>query len=517
LETAEGQANYLAEWEALGDWILGERYLEQLLTVPVDQVNETFRRHVVLENAGLVVYRPEAGPAFAKDAGAARGALEKPRPAPLPPTPPRAAHPARAERPAGFEREEAAVRIYRTRGGVPILARRKGGAPLVTIGVFAAGGAVLEPVDRAGLTSLMARTALKGTSRRTATQIAEDAELLGGSIGASVGVESFGWTISVPAKHLAAALELLADVAQNATFPESALETERAIALADLAALRDDMYRYPVRLLLQAAYPGHPYGVPVSGTEETLPRLAAEELRRWYGARMLESPSVIAVVGDVEPDAAADAVAREFEALELAALIDMPAPGWPAAAAQVAEQREKAQTALALAFPAPTRTDDDRYAARLLAGIASGLGGRFFDELRDRRSLAYTVQAFSSERRLAGAFLSYIATSPEREEEARAGLLGEFAKLRERPVEEEELARAKTYAIGTNAIRQESGAAVLGEIVDAWMFGQSLAELEEFAERVNAVTRDDIQQLAQRYFVEDRRVEGIVRGVGRAV
>jgi zinc protease len=517
LETAEGQANYLAEWEALGDWMIGERYLERLLTVTAEEVSEAVRRYLDPESAGLVVYRPQAVPEFAQDPRGARDALEKPRPAPLPPTPPRAAAPVRGERHARFDREEAAVRIYRTRGEVPILIRRKAGAALVTIGVFAAGGAVLEPLERAGLTSLMARTALKGTSRRTATQIAEDGELLGGSIGASVGVESFGWTISVPTKHLMAALELLADVAQHATFPEDALETERAIALADLAALRDDMYRYPVRLLLQAAYPGHPYGVPVSGTEETLSRLAVEEIRRWYGARMLEASSVIAIVGDVDPELAADATAREFDALELIPLPEVPSPAWPTAVAQVAERREKAQTALALAFPAPTRTDDDRYAARLLAGVASGLGGRFFDELRDRRSLAYTVQAFSSERRLGGTFLSYIATSPEQEDEARAGLLLEFAKLRERPVEEDELARAKAYAIGTNAIRRESGAAVLGEIVDAWMFGQSLAELEEFEERVNAVNTEDIQRLAQRYFDESRRVEGIVRGVGKTV
>jgi zinc protease len=167
-------------------------------------------------------------------------------------------------------------------------------------------------------------------------------------------------------------------------------------------------------------------------------------------------------------------------------------------------------------FPGPSRTDGARFAAAMIAGVASGLGGRFFDELRDKQSLGYTVHAFASERSLAGAFVSYIATSPEKEEVARRGLLGEFAKLREAPVTAKELEQAQTYAIGTHAIRQQSGGAVLGDIVDAWMFGQ-LGELAEFDARVRGVTAEAMRQIARTYFDESRRVEGIIRGVGKAV
>src|SRR6185503_4495597 len=110
--------------------------------------------------------------------------------------------------------------------------------------VFALGGASAEHAEIGGRTLLMARTALKGTRRRSAVQIAEDGEMLGGSVGVVVGADSVGWTISVPTTHTAAAIELLADVAQQPTFESQTLETERAIALADLATLRDDMYRY---------------------------------------------------------------------------------------------------------------------------------------------------------------------------------------------------------------------------------------------------------------------------------
>jgi zinc protease len=171
---------------------------------------------------------------------------------------------------------------------------------------------------------------------------------------------------------------------------------------------------------------------------------------------------------------------------------------------------------MALTFPGPTRNDPDRFTAHLIATMASGLGGRFFDELRDKRSLAYTVHAFATERLLAGMFIAYIATSPSQEQEARAGLLAEFEKLRSAPVSAEELSRAQTYTIGAHAIRQQSGASVLADVIDAWQFGRGLDELDDFETRVLAVTPGEIQALAQRYFDVGRVVEGIVRGVSGA-
>jgi zinc protease len=168
---------------------------------------------------------------------------------------------------------------------------------------------------------------------------------------------------------------------------------------------------------------------------------------------------------------------------------------------------------LALAFPGPARGDDDREAVHLIATMASGLGGRFFDELRDRRSLAYTVHAFGSERALGGMFIAYIATSPSREAEAREGLLAEFAKLRDAEVGADELLRAQTYAVGAHAIRQQSGGTLLAEMIDAWFFGAGLHELAEHDDRVWAVTRPAVQAAARRYFDAAKVVDGVVRGV----
>jgi zinc protease len=401
--------------------------------------------------------------------------------------------------------------VYRTSKGVPILVRRKPGSPLVHAGVYMVGGSSDEPAELAGLTTLMVRTALKGTTSRTALQIAEEGEMLGGSVTGAAGAESFGWSISVPAQYASSAIELVSDVAQHPVFHAEALETERAIALADVVALRDDMYRYPMRLATQAAFANHPYGTPAGGTEASLARIGVDDVRRRHADHALRSAGAIALVGDLDPDELAVIAARGFSELSHAAPTKLNKPGWPNTITTAAETRERAQTALAILFPGPARDDDGRFAAELIASVASGLGGRFFDELREKRSLAYTVHAFATERRLAGTFGAYVATGPAQEEAARDALLAEFRRLREEPVTAEELSRAQTYAIGSHAIRQQSGGAVLADVVDAFLFG-SLAELTEHDVKVRAVTAESMRDVAERYFDPSRRVEGIIRG-----
>ena len=517
LETAEGRANYIADWEALGGWQLGDEYYKRYMSITAEDVQRVTREHLPEEKAAALIYRPESAPVVAVDAADMKRILGEGGSERLPVIPARAASPKSEGKPAEFEKEEAGVSVFRTAEGIPVLVRRKVGAPIANIGVYILGGAIEEEAEQAGLTLLTARTMVKGTTTRSAAQIAEDSEMLGGTISASAGSDSFGWSFSVPNQRLSEALELLADVVQRPTIPKDGFETERAVALSNVAMLRDDMYRYPMRLASSVAFAKHPYGTPPMGTEESLRAITADHAREWHKSRVLESALVIGVVADMDPRQIADLVAREFGVLKTAKPPKVGNPRWPKSVKIAAESRDKAQTAIALAFPGPSRSEDSRFAASLIATVASGLGGRFFDELRDRQSLAYTVQASASGKRLAGMFLSYIATSPEKEGVARSGLLAEFAKLRDKTVTAEELTRAKEYVVGSHAISQESGAALLGEMLDAWIFGEGLRELLEYDDRVRAVSADQMRDVARKYFDPEKRVEGIVRGVGKTV
>jgi zinc protease len=517
-ESVEGQATYLADWEALGDWKLGDEYYQRFMEVTPECVRNVAQRYLDPSRTGIVIYRPDSAPPVASSAVELVRTMESQSPAPIDRLIARDMTPARVkESQPRLETTEAGVHVFRTAGGIPILVRPKKGAAIAHFGVHGVGGARDESRVNSGITTLAMRASVKGTATRTATQIAEDSEMLGGSIGTSIGSEGFGWGISVPLQHIESAVGLVADVVYGATIPEDVFETERTVALADLETMRDDMFRYPMRLAMAAAYGDHPYALSPLGSDDSLKSLTAEQARQWYHSRLLSSPLVIGIVGDVVPEDAAALIAGHFAATHTGRIVAVPAPEWPQRELISVESREKAQTALALGFQGPSRIDARRYAAQLIATIASGLGGRFFDELRDRQSLAYTVHAYTSEHQLAGMFLSYIATSPEKEETARNGLLREFERLRAEPVTDDELARAKRYAIGSHAIRQESGGSVLAEMLDAFMYGSGLGEIERFNSAIEAVTADDILALAGEYFDPSRRVEGVVRGVGKRV
>lgn len=514
LEAADGQANFLGAWELLGDWQRGAEYQAALTATDAARLAEAANAWLPPDAASVIAYRPRGTAPLGADAAAVRTMLDGARPAALEPAAP--ATPPKPSRGNGAAKERVVdgVHIYRTAAGIPILVRPRPGAALAHIGCFIAGGVTAESDRNSGISTLMARTALRGTTRRSASRLAEDAERLGGTPAASVGTEALQWTLGVPAASLDGAAELLADLVLEPVFPEEGLEAERAVAIAALGTLRDDMYRQPMRLAAELAWPGHPYGRSTLGSEGSVRIITASDLRAWHAARVLAAPAVVAAVGDLDPDATADLLARHFAALRPAPLVLAPQTVWPRVFEQRVDARDKAQTALAIFFEGPPRDDPARFDAEMLGGVASGLGGRFFEELRDRQSLAYTVIARPYPRRRGGTFVGYIATSPAKEEQARAGLLKEFAKFTAAEVSPMELTRARTYAIGSWQIRQTSGAAVLSDLADAWLH-DALGELTSYPEDLAAVTPARMLEAARRWFDPARRLEGIVRGVVR--
>ena len=137
-----------------------------------------------------------------------------------------------------------------------------------------------------------------------------------------------------------------------------------------------------------------------------------------------------------------------------------------------------------------------------------------FEALRDRRSLAYTVLASSWQRGRAGALVTYIATSPEREEEARASMLEELQLFRESPVSPVELQQAVSYLAGQAEVSRQSAGAMAAEILEAWLIGDGLVDLENPAAAFRAVTAEDVLRVARENLNPSRRAEGIVRGSG---
>ena len=276
------------------------------------------------------------------------------------------------------------------------------------------------------------------------------------------------------------------------------------------------MVRQPLAVARQALFGAHTFGVDALGTAESVAELDAQSVRAWHNRAMLNGDSVLAIVGDDEPRVLAEIVAREFSLLRPSSHARVAAPPALTAPIEVIDQRAKQQSAVAMLFRGPSRQDPARYAAALMTGIASGLGGRFFESLRSRQSLAYSVFVNTTTLRDAGMISAYIACAPERELEARAGLLAEFAAMRDAPVSIEELERARSYAIGMHALRQESAGSQLSEMVDAWASGTGLQELDHYVPMLRAVTAAEVQDVVRVWCDPARRVEAVVRGVGKS-
>jgi zinc protease len=519
-ETAEGQANLLAEWEALGDWQLADRYMESIAAVTATDLQRVARAYLEDDLGALLVYRPESSPSIDADADEIGARIFTA----APPTPPAAElRPAvRADAAGGRvprrmkpQRVEHDVRFYRNRAGANIVILPRHSSALVSMSLVCPGGAIQESAAEAGITALMARASVKGTARRTAAMLAAESEALGTSIGYSVGADAFDWGMTLPSRHFDAGLDLLLDAALSPRFPPVEVARERDLMLQDVQQLRDDMYQYPMRLALECAFGAHPYGFGVETTEQALSLMDAPMLQAWHRARVLRAEPWFFAVGDIaDPDLAAAKIAAALSPMKHSGGV-MPdrRPVWPTTAQSRVEQREKKQTAIALAFPGPDRNDPALDALRLLSSAVSGLGGRLFEELRSRQSLAYSVTAYPMARARAGAFIAYIGTSPHQEADARAGLLRELALLTTERLDDDEVERARRYTIGTWQIARQTNAQQLGQLASAILLGPGLAEIFGYEERILRVTAEDMRAAAAKYLDPARVVEGVVRGV----
>lgn len=517
LETAEGQASFLADWQALGDWRLAESYLDRLLSAGAEAVQRVAAAYLDLELATALVYRPRSAPALGLGMAELRERLAR---AGATATPVRGEEPPGRPTPRGVGRPASAgvedgVHFFELPDGSRVAVKPRRSTPLVSMAIWLRGGELRESPEEAGITSLLGRVSVKGTGTRSAAEIAEQTEGLGGSISPSVGADTFGWSLSLPSRHFERGFELLADVTLRPAIPEAELERERRVMLSDLERVRDDTYQYPMQLFLQAAFGGTPYGYTLAELEAAIGRVDRAAVCRWHERSVLQARRWVLVVGDVAPAEAAAAIARELSALEpTAEEPPVRLPAWTPGPRQESAQLGKAQTALVLGWPGPARPDPDRYPLQVLSNVISGLGGRLFEELRSKRSLAYTVTAYPVARWLAGAYVAYIATSPEREDEARAGLLAELERVRQEPVTAEELERAIRYSIGAWQIRSQTNGAQLSDLAGALLLGEGLAELREHEARIRAVTADSILEAVNRWLDPARTVEGIVRGTG---
>lgn len=493
LEPMDGRASALADAEALKHVSYLDEEYAALSAVTREQVQSAAARYLRSDSVSGLVYHPaKAGDDLRAES--MESALQS--------------QPRSSSRKQG----EIAGVLHLPLAGADVLARRKTGVPTVTLGIYLPRRGP-EPPETAGIGALALRSAVRGAGSYDARGLAFAFEKLGGALGVSATADWLGFSTTVLSDRLADAAELLRLVYAEPTLGIAEVEKERDLMIEEAVQVADDMFRFPVQLAFRAAFNETGYGLPVHGLPETLKKIEQEQVRDFHSREMTGRP-VVVVVGDAEPETSAETLASVLEKLAPSPAGNQRfAQGWGAKefSSRIVE-REKTQTAFAMAFPGPDRRSPDRHAAEVWSAVASGLGGRLFESLRSRRSLAYTVHAMSWQRGGAGSILSYIATSPEREEEARTEMLAELEKFHREPVTDAELTQAVNYLAGQAEVARQSSAVVAGEIVEAWIIGAGLQEIENPGKPYRMVDAGQVMEIARRYLDPARRVEGIVRG-----
>lgn len=510
LERYEGRAIALATAEAEGDVTRMDRRERELLDVTPEQVREAAAQYLQPDCVAAVGYFPASSTVTFNEETlreAFRGPGRLPA-ATVMPEPPKASKASNAP-PASRGRVQHGV-LHVDAGHLDILVARHGDVPQVSLGVWRR-RTEFETARNAGLAALAIRSMVRGTTTHDSVQLALAMESLGGSLAARLGADTIGFGATVLPEHVAAAASLLADVLMHPGFDPTAVGVERALLLDDARAVADDAVRFPVQLALGAAFGDAGYGAPVLGTPESLGAIDHGDLHAWHRRMLASGRTTVVAVGADDPERLADQLLGAFGDVALlgndhaaASLVQ------PVIAATRVERRDRQQSAFTMLFPGPSRSSPDRFAAETWAAIAGGLGGHLFEALRDRRSLAYTVMASSWQRRHAGGLLTYIATAPDRLEEARAAMLEELATFRATVPSPADTARATAMLAGQAQVARQTAGSVAAEIADAWLMGEGLHELDDPAAAYTRVTPDDVHRVVAASLDPASRAEGVL-------
>ncbi|MDP9292272.1 MAG: insulinase family protein, partial [Verrucomicrobiota bacterium] len=394
-----------------------------------------------------------------------------------------------------------------------LLVREDARLPLVAMSAVFKAGLLAETPENNGLTKLFSRVILKGTKSRTAEQIADQIEAVGGTIGSDAGNNSFTVAAKVMKPDLKTGLDIFADVLLNPIAPEKAVAREKEIQLAGIKEEDEEVTNVARNLMRANLFPGHPYGLRGTGTPETVAKLTQADLLDFHKQYVVGKNCVIAIFGDVK--------ATEIKKLVEAELGKMPA-GTPALvevkpaaplerSLSVAEQKKKEQAILMVGYRGTDMFDPDGYALQLIDEASSDLGSRFFVRIREKMGLAYFVGSSQTMGLVPGPFIFYLGTSPEKVDAVRVELLDEIDKLSREGLTAEELARAKEKFIGQQEIRNQSEDAFAYASALDELYGLGYAHYRELKEKVNAVTLDDIKRVAAKFFHEQPNVIATVR------
>jgi predicted Zn-dependent peptidase len=410
------------------------------------------------------------------------------------------------------------VQTSQLANGMRIVTHRMAGLETATVGIFVAAGARAETDNEHGVAHFLEHMAFKGTPTRTPMQIAEEIEGAGGALNAVTSSEATNYYARVLRSDVELGLNLIGDLLINPAFNDEEMDREREVILQEIAATQDSPDDIVFDMAMEEAYPGQALGRSILGTERTISRHSAADLKRFRKENYCASRTILSAAGAVDHDALHRLADGLFGAMPVDAPRQMKKAKFEGGHA-VSDKRFE-QCHVLYAFEGYANADEASFAGRIFAGIAGGgMASRLFQEVREKRGLCYDIHAFDWGYVDSGIIGLHAATSAQQLKELSRIALGIFADLAESGPTAQELARAKAQIKAGLFMSLESCEARAGQLAwDMMVFGRPISN-EELIERIDGVTREDVQAIGQTIRKRPEMVSAVVgaRGAGATV
>jgi predicted Zn-dependent peptidase len=388
------------------------------------------------------------------------------------------------------------MRLSTLGNGLRVASRAMPGLETAAVGLFAQAGSRHEPAELNGIAHLFEHMVFKGAGGRSAREISETIEDVGGDLNACTERDGTSFTASIMAEHLPLAVELLADLVQRPHLAAAELEREKEVVLQELGEARDTPGDIIFDNLWSAAFSDQPIGRSILGDENSVRRVTVDDLQAWRSEQYRAGSLILAAAGKVDHDQLVAIAEQSFAGLPEGSLAD-PAPAQFTGGVSTTRQSSE-QAHLTLAFPAPAIRDPEYHAARLFADIVGGgASSRLFQQVREDRGLAYSIHSALQPYEDVALFYVYAATA-RREAGAAAQLIEQVIAESAMEATQRELERVRTQSRAGLLMSLETPwgqAHYLARVLATW---DRLVDAAEITAKLASVTIDEVRSAGAR-------------------
>jgi predicted Zn-dependent peptidase len=384
--------------------------------------------------------------------------------------------------------------------GLRILTERMTQVRSISIGVWLTRGSRHETAERGGIAHFVEHMLFKGTATRTAEDIAQQIDSIGGQLDAFTAKEYASYYIKVLDEHLPLAIDVLADIVRNPAFSPEDTEREKKVVFEEIKMVEDTPDDLVHEIFTQGFWENHPLGRPILGTRETVESFTSDSLRDYFGKAYTARNLIVSAVGNLEHERVRELVDEKFGSLEpMGEQIDEQAP-------QVVPKtqirtKELEQSHICVGVSSYPQSHDDRYSSYVLNTLLGGsMSSRLFQNVREKRGLAYAVFSGLSAYRDAGSFTIYAGCSNEAVGEVIDLVVEEMKGVKTSPVQDAELQRAKDHLKGSLMLSLENTASRMSHLARQEIYFDRQFGLDETLQGIERVTAPDVQRVANDLF-----------------